>query len=163
MGGKKYYHVLGGAFAENKGKYDSDIEDERKLFYVAVTRAKNNLFLSYTFEKQEVSCFVAEAAESSCLKIDKNDLYYEPPCAERSTRSIYKEQSSDYDDKRKQWEQERAERAQYKQLVAYVREALYEDYHVANHFCPGIILEFSDICKKGDEAILAKAREKGLI
>lgn len=163
MGGKKYYHVLGGVFAENKGKYDSDIEDERKLFYVAVTRAKNNLFLSYTFEKQEVSCFVAEAAESSCLKIDKNDLCYEPPRAERSTRSIYKEQSAGYDDQRQQWEQERAEREQYRQLVAYAREALYEDYHVANHFCPGIILEFSDICKKGDEAILAKAREKGLI
>ncbi len=163
MGGKKYYHVLGGMFAENKGKYDSDIEDERKLFYVAVTRAKNNLFLSYTFEKQEVSCFVAEAAESACLKIDKNDLCYEPPRAERSTRSIYKEQSAGYDDQRQQWEQERAEREQYRQLVAYAREALYEDYHVANHFCPGIILEFSDICKQGDEAILAKAREKGLI
>lgn len=163
MGGKKYYHVLGGAFADNKNRYDSDIEDERKLFYVAVTRAKNNLFLSYTFEKQEVSCFVAEAAESSCLKIDKNDLYYEPPRAERATRSVCQERSSDDNDQRQQWEQERAERAQYRQLVAYAREALYEDYHVANHFCPGIILEFSDICKKGDEAILAKALEKRLI
>ncbi len=163
MGGKKYYHVLGGVFAENKGKYDSDIEDERKLFYVAVTRAKNNLFLSYTFERQEVSCFVAEAAESSCLKIDKNDLYYEPPRVERSTRSIYKEQSAGYDNQRQQWKQERAEREQYRQLVAYAREALHDDYYVANHFCPGIILEFSDICKQGDEAILAKALEKGLI
>lgn len=163
MGGKKYYHVLGGTFAENKDKYDSDIEDERKLFYVAVTRAKNNLFLSYTFEKQEVSCFVAEASESSWLKIDKKDLYYEPPRTEHSTRSIYKEQSSDDNDQRQQWEQERAERDQYRQLVAYAREALHDDYYVANHFCPGIILEFSDICKKGDEAILAKAREKGLI
>lgn len=163
MGGKKYYHVLGGTFVDNKDRYDSDIEDERKLFYVAVTRAKNNLFLSYTFEKQEVSCFVAESAESSCLKIDKNDLYYEPPHAERSTRSVYQERSSDGNDQRQQWEQERAEREQYRQIVAYAREALHDDYYVANHFCPGIILEFSDICKKGDEAILAKAREKGLI
>lgn len=83
--------------------------------------------------------------------------------AERSTRSIYKEQSSDDNDQRQQWEQERAEREQYRQLVAYAREALHDDYYVANHFCPGIILEFSDICKQGDEAILAKAREKELI
>ena len=68
-----------------------------------------------------------------------------------------------YDDQRQQWEQERAEREQYRQLVAYAREALHDDYYVANHFCPGIILEFSDICKQGDEAILAKAREKELI
>lgn len=45
----------------------------------------------------------------------------------------------------------------------YAREALHDDYYAANHFCPGIILEFSDICKQGDEAILAKALEKGLI
>ena len=40
MGGKKYWQVLGGVFEENKDKYRSDFEDERKLFYVAVTRAK---------------------------------------------------------------------------------------------------------------------------
>ena len=40
LGGKQYYHVLGGTFAENKDKYQSTLDDERKLFYVAVTRAK---------------------------------------------------------------------------------------------------------------------------
>ena len=43
LGGKQYYHVLGGTFAENKDKYQSTLDDERKLFYVAVTRAKQNL------------------------------------------------------------------------------------------------------------------------
>lgn len=51
MGCKQYHHVLGDIFSENKAKYESNIEDERKLFYVAVTRAKQNLFLNYTLEK----------------------------------------------------------------------------------------------------------------
>ncbi len=72
-GGKKYYHVLGGSFEENKDKYQSDLEDERKLFYVAVTRAKQNLFMTYT---QPVSCFVTEAASSDYLKIDRSGFLY---------------------------------------------------------------------------------------
>ena len=72
MGGKKYYHVLGGVFAENKAKYDSDSEDERKLFYVAITRAKQNLFMSYTLENP-VSEFVFDASESASLKMNRED------------------------------------------------------------------------------------------
>ena len=45
-GGRKYWHVLGGRFEERKDRYTSDLEDERKLFYVGVTRAKRYLFLS---------------------------------------------------------------------------------------------------------------------
>lgn len=70
IGGKKYYHVLGGVFEENKDKYQSDLEDERKLFYVAVTRAKQNLYMTYELSSQPVSCFVKEAAASSYLKLD---------------------------------------------------------------------------------------------
>lgn len=79
MGGKRYYHVLGGTFEENKDKYASDIEDERKLFYVAITRAEQNLYLSYTLENKKVSEFVSNAAESTALQIDREDLRYQPP------------------------------------------------------------------------------------
>ena len=160
MGGKKYFHVLGGVFAENKAKYDSDIEDERKLFYVAVTRAERNLFLSYTLENQPVSEFVSNAAESAALQIDRADLQYQPP-RKATTYADKKEAVSE--EQRQQWEQERAEKEAYWETVKYAKEALYNEYFVANHFCKGIILEYSDVCKRGPEAILAKASEWGLI
>lgn len=78
MGGKQYWSILGGEFEENKGKYRGNLEDERKLFYVAVTRAKQNLYMTYELSAQPVSCFVKEAASSNCLKIDRNDLTYNP-------------------------------------------------------------------------------------
>ena len=67
IGGKKYWHVLGGDFEENKDKYQSGLDDERKLFYVAVTRARKNLFMSYT---KPVSCFVKEVSASDYVQID---------------------------------------------------------------------------------------------
>ena len=160
MGGKKYFHVLGGVFAENKAKYDSDIEDERKLFYVAVTRAKRNLFLSYILENQPVSEFVSNAAESAALQIDRADLQYQPP-RKATTYADKKEAVSE--EQRQQWEQERAEKEAYWEEVKHAKEALYEHYQVANHFCKGIILEYSDVCKQGPDAILAKAHEWRLI
>ena len=160
IGGKKYYHVLGGVFEENKAKYDSDIEDERKLFYVAVTRAERNLFLSYTLESQSVSEFVSNAAESAALQMDRRDLQYQPATESGSTETS-KEKVSD--EQRQQWEQERAEKAEYWELVKYARAALYNEYFVANHYCKGILLEYSAICKQGPDAILAKAREMGVI
>ena len=77
-GGRKYYHVLGGVFEKNKERYQSDSEDERKLFYVALTRAKMNLFMTYELSKKPVSCFVYEAAESHYLNINRDDLNYNP-------------------------------------------------------------------------------------
>lgn len=73
VGGKKYWHVLGGIFEENKSKYQGDLEDERKLFYVAVTRARQNLFMTYELSEQPISCFVTEAAASQVLKINRAD------------------------------------------------------------------------------------------
>jgi len=144
MGGKKYYHVLGGVFAESKAKYDSDIEDERKLFYVAVTRAKQNLFLSYTLEKQPASIFVCDAAESSFLQINREDLDY---------------QSS----KRLSHEEQLLEREIFQQMVDHARAELYDYYATGNHFCPGIIMEYKDICSQGPEAILEAAQKLGIL
>ena len=71
VGGKKYWHVLSERFKQISEKFEGDIEDERKLFYVAVTRAKENLFFSYHLSKNEISEFLVEASISQYLKIDK--------------------------------------------------------------------------------------------
>ena len=151
MGGMKYYHVLGGVFEENKAKYDSDIEDERKLFYVAITRAKQNLFMSYTLENQPVSEFVSDAAESTSLKMNREDLQYQ---AEKRLSP----------EERKQLREEaQFEREMLRQLVDHARQELFDYYATGNHFCPGIIMEYKGICRRGPEAILEAARSLGMI
>lgn len=87
LGGKQYYHVLGGTFAENKDKYQSTLDDERKLFYVAVTRAKQNLYMSYASATQPVSCFVQEAAQSPYLQINDRDLTCNPKASADSDKA----------------------------------------------------------------------------
>lgn len=87
LGGKQYYHVLGGTFAENKDKYQSTLDDERKLFYVAVTRAKQNLYMSYASATQPVLCFVQEAAQSPYLQINDRDLTCNPKASADSDKA----------------------------------------------------------------------------
>lgn len=151
MGGKKYYHVLGGVFEENKAKYDSDIEDERKLFYVAITRAKQNLFMSYTLENQPVSEFVSDAAESTSLKMNREDLQYQA------------EKRLSPEERKRLREEAQFEREMLRQLVAQARQELFDYYSTGNHFCPGIIMEYKDICKQGPEAILEAAHRLGMV
>lgn len=74
QGGKKYWHVLGGIFEKNKDKFKNDTDDERKLFYVAVTRTKENLYLYYELSKKNLSTFVIESAASNSLEIDRRNL-----------------------------------------------------------------------------------------
>lgn len=151
MGGKKYYHVLGGVFEENKAKYDSDTEDERKLFYVAITRAKQNLFMSYTLENQPVSEFVSNAAESTSLKMNREDLQYQA------------EKRLSPEERKRLREEAQFEREMLRQLVAQARQELFDYYATGNHFCPGIIMEYKDICRQGPEAILSAAQKLGMI
>lgn len=148
MGGKKYYTVLGGVFEVNKNKYESDVEDERKLFYVAITRAKINLFISYTLAKQPVSEFVKNASKSSELQINMEDLIYEPKKIKNEVQKKIKNEVQEKIDK---------------EILKKARESLYSYYHTANHFFPGIILEYSDICAQGPEAIIEEAKKLGLI
>ena len=77
IGGKKYWKVLGDYFERNKDKYEGIIEDERKLFYVAATRAKKNLFILFETSKRVISPFVVEAAEADCVEFDATDYVYE--------------------------------------------------------------------------------------
>ena len=135
FGGKKYYHVLGGVFEETKNRYQSDLEDERKLFYVAVTRAKQNLYMTYELSAQPVSCFVRESAESPFMNVDKKDLLYDPV----------------------------KQRQEYWELVKYARHELYEYYGSGARYYPAMHLMLNEIKNMTPEQILNEASRKKLI
>ena len=162
MGGKKYWQVLGGTFEENKDKYESDIEDERKLFYVAVTRAKRNLYMSYVLEEFEVSCFVREAAASPSLSINREDLEYRPTRPSRRSKKSY--QTGNFYDDEEQTDEERALR-QFDdwEEINYARKSLLDYYGTACHFCPGAWADLVRIKNMDPNEILQLARANGLI
>lgn len=155
MGGKKYYHVLGGVFEENKAKYQSDLEDERKLFYVAVTRAKQNLYMTYELSTQPISCFVEEAAKSLYLKIDKTDLTY------TKVKTVdFAQKSSDIDI---HYDEERRQNQEYWSAVRYAKNQLYDYYGVACHFFPDAQENLMRINNMAPDEILNEACKNGLI
>ena len=164
MGGKKYYHVLGGVFEQNKEKYQSDIEDERKLFYVAVTRAKQNLYMTYELSMQNISCFVKESASSVHLKINRNDLNYTP---EENLEDYSSGFISIYEDnaigKNFEYEENRIQRQEYWDTVKYARNQLYDYYGTGAHFCPAMYGVLREIKKWSPEKILNEATRNGLI
>jgi DNA helicase-2/ATP-dependent DNA helicase PcrA len=80
-GGKNVWHFLDKNIIKNPDRYDSgNIEDERRLFYVSVTRAKKFLFLTRAVYNQrmnkEISIFLKEAKESNYIfQYDKHIDY----------------------------------------------------------------------------------------
>lgn len=84
MGGKGIWHVIDKSYISNSGKIAGDdeterIEEERKLFYVAITRAKKYLFLTRSpFNKmeQKVSPFLIEAKDSPYLIAYDSEMKY---------------------------------------------------------------------------------------
>lgn len=78
VGGKGIWHVIQRNWITGSGRFDGDLEDERKLFYVAVTRAKKYLFLSRSRETRDktVSPFFIEAQDSSCMLPYNDQLSY---------------------------------------------------------------------------------------
>ena len=164
MGGKKYYHVLGGVFEENKDKYQSNIEDERKLFYVAITRAKQNLYMTYELSKQPVSCFVIESAASRYLKIDINDLTYDPNLyAEYDTPCFQKTYKAKTFESNPNWEEERRQKQEYWAEVNYARDQLYDYYGAGAHFYPPMYSILKEIKNWSPDQILEEATRNGLI
>ena len=165
MGGKQYWHVLGGVFEANKDKYKSDLEDERKLFYVAVTRAKQNLYMTYELSAQPISCFVKESATSHYLKIDRSDLTYNPK-ADMDDDFVPHFKSS-YENKsfepNPEWEEERRQRQEYWAMVKYAKSQLYDYYGTGAHFCPAMYTMLGEIKKWSSDQILAEASRNGLI
>ena len=164
MGGKKYYHVLGGVFEENKDKYQSDLEDERKLFYVAVTRAKQNLYMTYELSAQPISCFVQESAVSNYLRLDRSDLTYNPNADSEDFAPSFK---SSYEAKTREpnpeWEEERRQREEYWATVKYARSQLYDYYGTACHFNPGAHGDLIRIKGMSPDEILQEASRNNLI
>lgn len=164
MGGKKYYHVLGGVFEENKDKYQSDLEDERKLFYVAVTRVKQNLYMTYELSTQPVSCFVKESAVSHHLKIDRSDLTFNPKADTEDSAPHFK---LSYENKsfepNPEWEEERRQRQEYWETVKYARSQLYDYYGTACHFFPAAHGDMIRIKSMSPDEILYEASKNGLI
>lgn len=135
VGGKKYWHVLQEPFEENKNKYQTDIEDERKLFYVAVTRAKQNLIMTYELSSKAVSCFVKEAAESEFLEIDQDDLTYNS----------------------------KEEKEKYQRRLNAALSALYNYYGTATQYNKVAYIDLNNIKKMDPDEIIATAIKKGLI
>ena len=166
MGGKKYWHVLGGIFAENKDRYSSDLEDERKLFYVAVTRAKQNLFMTYELSLQPVSCFVKEAAASCFLKIDKTDLSYNPKARPEDYMECDSTIRADDRSNRDQgsgWEEKKRQNQEYWEAVKYAKQQLYDYYGTATHFFPAAHADLIRIKNMNPDEILSLASKNGLI
>lgn len=163
MGGKKYWHALGGFFEENKDKYQSSLEDERKLFYVAVTRAKQNLYMTYELSTQPVSIFVQESSKSSFLKINISDLYYNPKGDEDfSYSSLYPDLDQTDVNGSSDWE----ERQYYKEYWSNVKDAkklLYDYYGTACHFSPAARGDLLRIKSMKPDDILREARRNNLI
>lgn len=161
MGGRKYWHILGGKFEKNKDKFTGDIEDERKLFYVAVTRAKQNLFLYYELSTKNLSRFVKEAADSSYLDIDKEDLYYEVP--KKSTPKSYYLSDADFKEARMNksdtYQQEKA----YREYIKQVRSEVMDYYGSAMHFFPAAGADLGRVSKLDDEALISEARKLGIV
>lgn len=162
MGGKKYWHVLGGVFEENKDKYQSDIEDERKLFYVAVTRAKRNLFMTYELSSQPVSCFVSESAESEFLVIDRNDLSFNPKSNDDYI-PVKSFSTKDEKEEKPDWEEERRQRQEYWDTVKYAKSQLYDYYGTGAHFCPAMYTMLAEIKNWSPDRIVDEASRCGLI
>lgn len=151
--GKKYWHILGKHFEDNKYKYQTDIEDERKLFYVAVTRAKQNLHLYFETSKYSASIFLVEAANSKFLKVDKEDLEYQNT----------NENDNLKENKNVEKNQKHEERQKYWQLVKYAKEQLIDYYGTGMHFCKGMGAQLSAIYKMKPDEIIEKAKKDHLI
>ena len=80
VGGKGIWHVIDKAWITNADRFEGDIEEERKLFYVAITRAKKYLYLTRSINGHDkyISPFLEEAKDSSYLVKYDGNIQYDP-------------------------------------------------------------------------------------
>lgn len=80
VGGKGVWHVIQRNWITGSSRFDGDLEDERKLFYVAVTRAKKYLFISRAKDTRDktISTFFVEAQGSPCMLPYDRSIVYDP-------------------------------------------------------------------------------------
>lgn len=72
MGGKNRWHVIPREAVRGADRYDGSVEDERRLFYVALTRSQKYLYCSWapdmdTRDYKKPSTFIAEF--TACSKV----------------------------------------------------------------------------------------------
>ena len=120
--------------------------------------------MSYELSMQPISCFVVESADSKWLKIDRNDLDYEPKAI---VDDIFPAQTiSDSDNTSEahaEWDEERRQRQAYWDEVRYARRQLYDYYGTATRFCRGAYGDLERIKKMSPDEILSEARHNRLI
>lgn len=78
-GGKGIWHVINKDWIANSERFDGGIEEERKLFYVAITRAKKYLCLTrapYNNREKNVSTFLVEAKDSPYMLGYDEEMHY---------------------------------------------------------------------------------------
>ncbi|MDE7431454.1 MAG: ATP-dependent helicase, partial [Lachnospiraceae bacterium] len=161
VGGIKYWHVLRGIFEENKDKFDSNIEDERKLFYVAVTRAKQNLFLYYELSTKNLSTFVKEAAHSRYLDIEKADLNYKVKRKNETKDDFFT--ATNIGDKQMKKTETYEQRKAYQEQIRMIRHRVMDYYGSAIHFYPAARADLDRVSKLDEDALIAEARKLGIV
>jgi len=80
-GGRKVWYLIPKNCIPNANRYDGTLEDERRLFYVAITRAKKFLFLtrspsSVSSRERTISQFLVDARHSKYLIRDSGNVDY---------------------------------------------------------------------------------------
>ena len=81
-GGKQIWHYINREWIKDQARYEGGTEDERRLFYVAITRSQKYLFISRSKENQlyqKESEFAKEVSNSEYLISDKNPNYIAIP------------------------------------------------------------------------------------
>jgi DNA helicase-2/ATP-dependent DNA helicase PcrA len=145
----------------------SDMEEERRLMYVAVTRAKSYLFLNWRFTNKDASIFVQEAADADFLKLDRSQLLV-PKVAKASGRNCNFEEDKKAKDTKaaeraEREEQYRAE-SEFRDYARYARHALMDYYGTAAH--SGMKAAYADLSRVknlDDYSVIAEAQRMGLI
>ncbi|MCI9449688.1 MAG: ATP-dependent helicase [Clostridiales bacterium] len=169
VNGKQYWHVLRGRFEKNKHKYQTDIEDERKLFYVAVTRAKRKLFFTYGRPKKTISSFLIEASKSQYLHINKNDLINIPEkqksCIKRNVKriSISRDEKNKMDNKKIKPPSVLGEETSIPYQVKHAKSELIIYYGKIIFNDPSVRNDMMNLANMTNEEIINKAKELNLI
>jgi DNA helicase-2/ATP-dependent DNA helicase PcrA len=81
-GGKQIWHFIDKDLIKDQYRYETSEEDERRLFYVAVTRSQKYLFISRAPENVQIkqeSCFCKEISLSEYVISAKNKTFTDRP------------------------------------------------------------------------------------
>ena len=127
---------------------------------MALTRARQNLFLYYELSKRELSRFVREAAKSNCLDIEQYDLDYEVPKRSNSANGYsLKNRSEGHRINNEEYQQQKL----YREQMRIIRHEVLDYYGSAIHFFPAARGDYERAKALDDEGLLAEARKLGII